>query len=47
MANGFVVNANRFDPYKNFRFTLEWDGKEVLGVSKVSALKRTTDVVKY
>jgi phage tail-like protein len=47
MANGFIVNANRFDPYKNFRFTLEWDGKEVLGVSKVSAIKRTTEVVKH
>ena len=47
MANGFVVNANRFDPYKSFRFTLEWDGQEVLGVSKVGAIKRTTEVVKH
>jgi len=47
MANGFVVNATRFDPYKNFKFTLEWDGKEVLGVSKVGAIKRTTEVVKH
>ena len=48
MANtGFVVNANRVDPYKNFKFRVSWDGKMVLGVSKVSALKRTTEVVKH
>lgn len=44
---GFVVNAHRFDPYKNFRFRLKWDGKYVAGVSKVSALKRTTEVVEH
>jgi len=47
MANGFVVNAHRFDPYKNFKFRVLWDGKVVMGVSKVSSLKRTTDVVKH
>ncbi|HRP29515.1 MAG TPA: phage tail protein [Burkholderiaceae bacterium] len=48
MANtGFVVNTHRIDPYKNFKFKLLWDGKPVLGVSKVSALKRTTEVVKH
>ena len=35
MANGFVVNAHRFDPYKNFKFQIEWDNKPVAGVSKV------------
>lgn len=43
----FSVNANRFDPYKNFRFRLKWDGRYVAGVSKVSALKRTTEVVEH
>jgi len=43
----FTVNKDRHDPYKNFKFRLKWDGKYVLGVSKVSALKRTTEVVKY
>ncbi|WP_047487141.1 phage tail protein [Terriglobus sp. TAA 43] len=43
----FVVNAQRFDPYKNFKFRLKWDGRYVAGVSKVSALKRTTEVVKH
>ncbi len=38
----FSVNANRFDPYKNFKFRVKWDGRYVAGVSKVSALKRTT-----
>lgn len=48
MANtGFVVNASRVDPYKNFKFLVKWDGKTVLGVSKVSSLKRTTEVVKH
>lgn len=43
----FSVNANRFDPYKNFKFRVKWDGRYVAGVSKVSALKRTTEVVKH
>ena len=47
MAKGFVVNAHRFDPYKNFKFQIMWDGRVVVGVSKVSALKRTTEVVKH
>jgi phage tail-like protein len=43
----FSVNATRFDPYKNFKFRVKWDNKYVAGVSKVSALKRTTEVVKH
>jgi len=43
----FVVNAQRFDPYKNFKFRLKWDGRYVAGISKVTALKRTTEVVKH
>src|ERR1700712_2969993 len=43
----FIVNSSRFDPYKNFKFRVKWDGRYVLGVSKVSALKRTTEVVKH
>ena len=43
----FIVNARRFDPYKNFKFRVKWDGRYVAGVSKVSALKRTTEVVKH
>ena len=43
----FSVNAQRFDPYKNFKFRVRWDGRYVAGVSKVSSLKRTTEVVKH
>ena len=47
MANGFITNAHRTDPYKNFKFRVIWDGKPVLGISKCSSLKRTTEVVKH
>lgn len=43
----FVKNTHRFDPYKNFKFRVKWDGKYVAGVSKVSALKRSTKVVEH
>ena len=43
----FSVNAQRFDPYKNFKFRIKWDGKYVAGVSKVGALKRSTEVVEH
>ncbi len=43
----FSVNALRFDPYKNFKFRVKWEGRYVAGVSKVGALKRTTEVVKH
>lgn len=43
----FSVNAQRFDPYKNFKFRVRWDGKYVAGISKVGALKRTTEVVEH
>jgi phage tail-like protein len=43
----FTVNASRFDPYRNYKFRVWWDGRYVAGVSKVGALKRTTEVVKH
>ena len=43
----FSVNTHRFDPYKNFKFRVKWDGRYVAGVSKVGGLKRTTEVVKH
>lgn len=43
----FTVNATRFDPYKGFRFRLKWDGRYIAGISKVSALKRMTEVVEH
>jgi phage tail-like protein len=41
----FTVNATRFDPYKSFMFRVKWDGQYVAGLSKMSALKRSTDPV--
>lgn len=43
----FTVNATRFDPYKNFKFRVKWDGRYVAGVSKVGALKRSTEMVEH
>src|SRR6476659_8622809 len=43
----FTVNAQRFDPYKNFKFRVKWDGHYIAGISKVGALKRTTEVVEH
>lgn len=43
----FTVNAQRVDPYKNFKFRLKWDGRYIAGVSRVSALRRTTQVVAH
>jgi phage tail-like protein len=43
----FTVNPTRHDPYKNFKFQVKWDGKYVAGISKVTGLKRTTEVVKF
>jgi phage tail-like protein len=45
----FTVNAQRFDPYKNFKFRVFLEGSTdpVAGVSKISLLKRTTEVVKH
>src|SRR5437879_9022056 len=43
----FSVIAGRFDPYKNFKVRVKWDGRYVAGISKVSSLKRTTEVVKH
>jgi phage tail-like protein len=43
----FAVNPLRFDPYVNFKFRVKWDGRYVAGVSKMGALKRTTEAVKH
>lgn len=39
--------TNRFDPYRNFRFRVKWDGQYVAGLTKMSALKRTTEMVEF
>lgn len=43
----FTVNPTRLDPYKNFKFRVKWDGQYVAGLSKMSALRRTTEVIQH
>jgi phage tail-like protein len=43
----FPVNPHRHDPYKNFKFRVKWDGRYVAGVIRVSALRRSTEVVEH
>jgi phage tail-like protein len=45
----FTINTNRFDPYKTFRFLVYFGDQTtpVAGVSKVTGLKRTSDVIDY
>ena len=43
----FSANPTRFDPYKNFKFRVKWDGRYVAGISKVGSLKRTTEIVEH
>jgi phage tail-like protein len=49
MGNIFPANLNRYDPYKAYRF-LVFFGKStspVAAVSKVGAIKRSSDVIEY
>ena len=43
----FTVNAARFDPYKNFKFRVKWDGRHVAGISAVSGLRRSTEIIEH
>lgn len=43
----FPVNTQRYDPYKNFKFRVKWDGRYVAGISKVGGLTRTTEVISH
>jgi phage tail-like protein len=47
VAIPFPANPKRLDPYKNFKFRLKWGGKYVYGGSKLTGLKRTTEVVEH
>lgn len=44
-----AITAKRFDPYKNFKFRVKFGASPVFvaGISKIGALKRTTEVVKH
>ena len=43
----FTVNTHRFDPYRNFKFRIKWDGQYVAGMSNCSGLKKSTAVVDW
>ena len=43
----FSTNSHRIDPYKNFKFRMKWDNRFVAGLSKLSALKRSTEVIEW
>ena len=43
----FTVNTKRFDPYRNFKFRIKIDNQYVAGLSKCSALKKTTEMVEW
>jgi phage tail-like protein len=47
MVAQFEVNTHRFDPYKNFKFRVKWDGKYVAGLSKMTGLKKTTKLIEH
>jgi len=49
MGKPFTVNTSRFDPYKSFRFLVYFDTSTtpVAGLSKVSMLRRSSDVIDY
>ena len=43
----FPANAHRYDPYRTFKFQVVIAGRTVAGLSKMGALKRTTEAVKW
>lgn len=49
MGKPFSVNVNRFDPYKSYRFRVYFgtSTSPVAAVSKVTGLKRSSDVIEY
>ncbi len=42
-----VPNQRRYDPYRSYKFRVKWDGQVVAGVSKVTALRRSTEVLEF
>ena len=43
----FTVNPQRFDPYKDFKFRVKWDGHIVAGISRITGLRRSTEVIEH
>jgi phage tail-like protein len=49
MGKPFTVNINRYDPYKTYRFLVYFGTttSPVAAVSKVTGIKRSSDVIEY
>jgi phage tail-like protein len=43
----FTASPRRFDPYPNFKMKVKWDGRYVMGISRVTAMRRTTEVIEH
>jgi phage tail-like protein len=43
----FTVNAQRYDPYRNFKFRIKVDNVYVAGLNKCSSLKKSTEMVEW
>ena len=43
----FPTNVHRHDPYRTFKFQILMGGQPVAGLSKMGALKKTTEVVPW
>jgi phage tail-like protein len=46
-VSSFRGNIHRFDPYKNFKFRVKFDGASVPGIVRVSPLGWKADVTEY
>ena len=46
-APTFPANSHRYDPYRTFKFQIVINGRTVAGLTKMGALKRTTEAVKW
>jgi len=43
----FPKATDRYDPYRNYKFRVKWDGRYVAGISRVSGLTRTAQVITH
>ena len=43
----FTATVLKYDPYRNFKFLIKWDGNYVAGVNKISALTQTVEKVEW
>lgn len=43
----FTAEVLKYDPYRNFKFLIKWDGKYVAGVSRISALTQSVEAIEW